>query len=292
MTVLISLVGERPAPNLLLLRFLKPTDVVFVATERTLQVSRNIAALVGTPSVHSCVTHAYRIEEIHRALGTFLTERGWKASEIVFNVTGGTKPMALAAFGLAQELQAHVVYLQTEGNASLLYQYEFGTDGALTLVAEDPVPETTTLDDYLRMYLGTYQEEGTRETFERAVFQALQSGRGRDLFEVKAGIRPVGALEIDLVVRHGNQVAIGEIKNKSGKNGIDQLNSAASQRYLGTYVKKFLILTQPLEQNNAELAEAYRVTPIVLPSGSTGVLSPQDEETLVNALLAGLGAGR
>ncbi|MDE3091667.1 MAG: DUF1887 family protein [Chloroflexota bacterium] len=288
--VLISLVGEQPAPNLLPLRFLKPSDVVFVATERTQQVSKNLAPLTREMGVHYCLVHPYRVEEIRRALEAFISARGWRAGDLLFNVTGGTKPMALAAFGLAQEILAHVVYLQTEGNASLLYRYEFASNGVLALVKEDQIPETITLDDHLRMYLGTYREEGVREPFERAVVLALENARIRGITEVKAGIRPVGALEIDLVVRCGNQIGVGEIKSKSGKDGIDQLNSVASQRYLGTYLKKFLVVTQPLERNNAELAEAYSIITIVLPSGSTGELSAEDRETLINTMLTNLRA--
>jgi len=292
MGVLISLVGEQPAPNLLPLRFLKPSDVVFVATERTQQVSNNLAPLARETGVQHCLVHPYRVEEIRRTLEAFIAERGWRAGDLIFNVTGGTKPMALAAFGLAQETRAHVVYLQTEGNASLLYRYEFASNGALMLVGEDQIPETITLDDHLRMYLGTYHEEGVHEPFERAVVLTLQQASGRGISEVKAGIRPLGALEIDVVVRCGNQIGVGEIKNKSGKDGIDQLNAVASQRYLGTYVKKFLLVTQPLERNNAELAEAYNIISIVLPSGSTGELSPEDRELLVNTILNKLGACR
>ncbi len=290
--ILIALVGEQPAPNLLPLRFLEPSDVVFVATERTQQVSNNLAPLARETSVQHCLVHPYRVAEIRRALEAFIAARGWRAGDLIFNVTGGTKPMALAAFSLAQEMRAHVVYLQTEGNVSLLYRYEFAANGALTLVGEDRIPETIGLDDHLRMYLGAYGEEGVREPFERAVVGALQQARASGISEVKAGIRPVGALEIDVVVRCGNQVGVGEIKNKSGKDGIDQLNSVASQRYLGTYVSKFLIVSQPLERNNAELAEAYRIITIVLPSGCTGVLSPEDRETLVETVLTHLGARR
>lgn len=291
-TVLISLVGEQPAPNLLPLRFLKPSDVVFVATERTKQVSDNLAPLARGAGVHHCLVHPYRVEAIRDALAAFIRAQGWRADDLIFNVTGGTKPMALAAFGLAQALRAPVVYLQTEGNTSLLYRYAFAADGALTLVSEDTLPETITLDDHLRMYLGTYREGGVREPFERTVVRALEEARGRGISEVKAGVRPVGALEIDVVVRCGNQVGVGEIKHKSGKDGIDQLNSVASQRYLGTYVNKLLLVTQPLERNNAELAEAYRIVTLVLPSGGTGELSPEDRERLLSTVLKQLGGER
>lgn len=292
MQVMLSLVGEQPAPNLLPLRFLKPSDVVFVATERTKQVSANLAPLARGTNVHHCPVHPYRVAEIRRVLDEFITTHGWRAQNLVFNVTGGTKPMALAAFGLAQELRAQVVYFQTEGNTSLLYRYEWAANGALTLVSEEQIPETIMLDDHLRMYLGTYSVEGVREPFERAVVRALEDAQARGISEVKAGIRPLGALEIDMVVRCGNQIGVGEIKNKSGKDGIDQLNSVASQRYLGTYLEKFLVVSQPLERNNAELTEAYRITTIVLPSGSSGTLSAQDRETLIDTVLNKLGARR
>jgi hypothetical protein len=232
------------------------------------------------------------VEAIRQALSDLIHEQGWRAEDLIFNVTGGTKPMALAAFSLAQEWRAPVVYLQTEGNTSLLYRYAFAANGMLQLMREDNIPETITLDDHLRMYLETYQEKGVHEPFERAVVRALQEGYTRGISEVKAGIRPggVGALEIDVVIRCGNQVGVGEIKRKSGKDGIDQLNSVASPRYLGTYVNKFLLVTQPLDPNNAELAQAYRIVSIVLPSGVSGELSSEDRERLIMTVLNQLGA--
>lgn len=42
-----------------------------------------------------------------------------REDEYVFNITGGTKPMSIATFGLAQEQGSPVVYLQSEGDEKL-----------------------------------------------------------------------------------------------------------------------------------------------------------------------------
>ena len=61
-------------------------------------------------------------------------------------------------------------------------------------------------------------------------------------------VRPAGAgdqIEIDLVIRQGNQVAVAEVKRGRGdegpKKGIDQLATAGGREYLGTYARKLLI---------------------------------------------------
>lgn len=43
---------------------------------------------------------------------------------MIFNLTGGTKPMSLAAFLVAFQRKAPFVYFQTEGGHSLLFHYK------------------------------------------------------------------------------------------------------------------------------------------------------------------------
>ncbi|MDI6631878.1 MAG: DUF1887 domain-containing protein, partial [Thermoanaerobacteraceae bacterium] len=101
-----------------------------------------------------------------------------------------------------------------------------------------------------------------------------------------------GALEIDLVLRCGNRVGIAEVKSGKkarSKEGIDRLNAAADPRFLGTYIKKFLILDREYEPNNLELARAYGITVIELSSAQNGELSREDTEKLIQTAKTELG---
>lgn len=289
-TAMILLVGEQPVPNLLPARHLQPDAAVLVYTDRTRQVAENLKALLE-PGCRCwlCQVHPYRIHEIQQELDASLTTMVGDHA-LIFNLTGGTKPMALGAFRVARIRGSPFVYLQTEGNRSLLYHYAFDGD-KIVLQSADELPVTISLDDYLRMYLGAYTCEEPRTDLEQQVVDALQSTPG--IAEVITGLRPQGleAQEIDFVVRCGNQVGIGEVKTKGAKRGIDQINAVAEQRYLGTYLRKFLVSGEPVDRNNKNLARAYRIEVIELPSyGETGMLSPEDRQKLAGIVLRRLGS--
>lgn len=286
---MILLVGEQPAPNLLPTRHLQPDAAVLVYTDRTRQVAENLKALLE-PGCHCwlCQVHPYRINEIQQELDAFLTTTVSDYA-LVFNLTGGTKAMALGAFRIVRMWNSPFVYFQTEGNRSLLYHYTFDGD-EIILQATDELPVTISLDDYLRMYLRAYACEEPRTDFEQQVVDALRSTPG--IAEVITGLRPRGleAQEVDFVVRCGNQVGIGEVKTKGAKRGIDQLNAVAEQRYLGTYVRKFLVSGKPVDRNNKNLAQAYRIEVIELLSyGESGVLSANDKQKLAETVRGRLG---
>jgi len=288
-TAMILLVGEQPAPNLLPTRHLQPDAAVLVYTERTRGVAENLKALLE-PGCHCwlCQVHPYRIHEIQQELDAFLTTTVADYA-MVFNLTGGTKPMALGAFRVARMLNSPFVYFQTEGNRSLLYHYIFDGD-EIILQAADELPVTISLNDYLRMYLGTYTCEEPRTDFEQQVVDELRSTSG--IAEVITSLRPQGleALEVDFIVRCGNQVGIGEVKTKGAKRGIDQLNAVAEQRYLGTYVRKFLVSGKLVDRNNKNLAQAYRIEVIELLSyGESGVLNADDRQRLAGTVCRQLG---
>jgi hypothetical protein len=130
--------------------------------------------------------------------------------------------------------------------------------------------------------------------FEIAVGSALKSAG----FEVLAGVRPNGVaeqIELDLVIRHKNQVGIAEVKmggEERPKQGIDQLGTASSREYLGTYTERFLILAKQPNAAIRELAKEKKVTVIVLDydgSPRPGQLSKPLATKLCNAVSPALG---
>lgn len=291
-SAMILLVGEQPAPNLLPTRRLKPDVAVLVLTDRTRRVAENLAMLLKPVCrCLSCPVDPYKIPGIQDKLQKFLSDN-LPEHTFTLNLTGGTKPMALAAFCLSKMSGIPFVYFQTEGNRSLLYHYAFDGDKVILERADD-LSETISLDDYLRLHLGAYETEAPRNTFEREVFETLAATPG--IAEVFTSVRPknLGALEVDFAVRCGNHVGIGEVKSKGAKSGIDQINAVADPRYLGTYVRKFLVSAHPVHPNNQSLAQAYRIEVIELLSyGEADSLDTEDCQKLGDAVLHRLGGRR
>ena len=156
------------------------------------------------------------------------------------------------------------------------------------MATDELVPGLITIDDYLRAFVDDYQltgfakdeaSKGTR--FERAIHTALEPV----VDEIAVGLKLLGVVDVNFVVRCANQVGIIEAKTGSGvKKGIDQLSTAGEPRNLGTYTQKILVSDQVWDHtlsNLRELAEARRIEVIELPSfGTNGDLSAEDAETL------------
>jgi len=298
MTVMISLIGEQPIPNLLVLRHERPKEAVLVSTDHTHAVARRLEDLLRSEIAvdHLTIDDAFDIQKIRETLRKFLKTRGQPRGEWVFNLTGGTKPMSLAAHQLATKLKASFLYLQSEGKRSRLYRYSF-QDGEYYKEADELLPTLITIDDYLRAHVGDYRLKQPGSAFggrfERAIAEALE-GTG---LEVKVGAVLAGALEVDLVVRHANQV--GVIQAKTGgaarkKDGLRELNAACEQRYLGTYTTKILAINRRWDKtltNLRELAQAWRISVVELPSftGENPSLSSEDRARLQKQVFETLG---
>jgi Holliday junction resolvase-like predicted endonuclease len=285
MTTLISLVGEQATPLLLPMLYLQPERLLLVTTKRTRPIAERVAAMFPHVDVSEDIP-AYDIPKIYAALTEIVKVAKEETDEILFNLTGGTKPMALAAHQLTRERGAGWLYLQSQGAQSLLYRYRPEREEQPYTV--ERVSALLTLDLVLRAHLGKYGEKEPQDPAEELIVRALAAR----IDEYKTSVTHGGALEIDLVLRCGNQVGIVEVKTgKSArkKAGIDQLNTAAEQRYLGTYTRKYLILDRKMGSNNRELAEAHRIQIIVLPGLQKGKISSKERQTLLNAVLPPLG---
>ncbi len=284
--VMILLVGEQPAPNLLPLRHYHPTRVVLVHTRLPVSQTRanRLAAVVAAGVERPfCETEAYPVDSIRRTLEFYIAERCWAGRQLIFNLTGGTKTMALAAYETARQMNARAFYYQTEDNKSLIHPYHF-EQGNLICEPVVPIKETLTLDHYLRLYIGEYKVGALKEPLEKMVEATLHEFLPE--YELMTSVRLVelsGNVEIDLLVRRGNQVAVFETK-RQGKKGIDQLNGVTDQRTLGTYTRKILVSATQLDPNNLDLAQAYNIKVVVLPSAQSGTLTEPDKQALVEAV--------
>jgi len=285
---LISLVGEQPAPNVLPVRYFAPEQVVLVHTERTARLAQNIGAVIGESVVHPfCKTEAYRVDSIKASLNQYIEQHGWCSDALIFNLTGGTKPMAIAALELARQFGTRAFYYQTEENQSLLHVYRF--DGT-QLLCQEPISIEATLsvDEFLRLYIGRYEKGEFKNDFERNIAAALEQ-LGVD-YEFCPNLRLTGVgpnVEIDGVVRFRNTIGAIEVcTHATKKEGIDQLAGVTDQKTLGTYTQKFLISADELHANDQALAKAYRIKPIVLSSGRDKTLSNEDKRKLIETIKA------
>jgi hypothetical protein len=281
--VIISLVGEQPAPNVLPLEHYHPDQVVLVHTKRTELLADRIAKVVEYPVIRPfCRTDPYRVDEIRLALETYLDEYVSCESELIFNLTGGTKTMEYAALETARRRQARAFYYQTEENQSLLHPYSF--DG-MELICEEPIEIKTTLsiDQYLRVYVGEYGPDDKHQDldFEPKVLHALQQ-LGPE-YEVCPNLRLKGVsgnVEVDWVLRYRNTFAVGEVKTSPSKKSLDQLSSITHPATLGTYTRKFLVAANPLDVNNLDLAKAYNIEVIELSGADRQPLTGEQVQKL------------
>lgn len=294
---MISLVGEQPVPSLLPIRHLLPGEVALIHTHASKKVSDNLRPLLEKSSrVIPFEVTAYDILKIKKSLEDFVASHRWRPRDLIFNLTGGTKPMSLAAFQLAQELRANVAYLQSEGGKSLLYKYVWENEH-LALMGRQEISPLLSIDDFLRCHgLGDYRlpKANTKadfgSEFEIAVYRALSSVCD----EVIGGLRFLRFphVELDFIFRIGNQIGIGEAKTgvEAGKkNSIDQLNSATHREFLGTYTRKFLFLNGRLTPNNRKLIDAYRINAVELNQPlENGELSANDGKKVAERILKSL----
>ncbi len=289
----ISLIGEQPIPCLMILRLLKPSGFTLVCSDFTRRVALRLKKIVDAEEKLVLEISPYRFEEIRQ----LTLEHVRKVSdEVVFDLTGGTKIMAFATYDVARSLGASAYYLRSQ-QQNVLFRYTFSETGVREESIEVP-SDLFTLRDYLSAYLDEYQITGPCKApdgreFEIAVRQVIEPV----VDEVEAGIRSVGGqLDLDLAFRIGNRVGIAEVKAaKKGKDALEQLKSATSREFLGTFTKPFLILDHEWgekQRNLRELAAAWDIEVIGLPSyRETGMISPQDQEKLRNTILKVLGGG-
>lgn len=297
MTTIISLIGEQNLPNLLPILHIKPARVILVYTDFTAEAARRLTKLIQNKikaDVIPLVVDAYNIEQTESDI--LAITRPFLPTVVLVNFTGGTKMMSLAAYQAAIELNASIFYLQSQGKQTQLYRYEWD-NGRYPAHFVETIPPLITIPDYLDAYLSAYQITGIANSsergrkFESSVYHLLEAA----VDEVCAGVKMLNTVDIDFVIRCGNQIGI--IETKTGLNkpkaGIDQLNTAGGQTYLGTYVQKFFVCDQVWGDNLQDLkqiATDRRIQIIELPSfGQSDTISMEDTEKLQAQVRSALG---
>ena len=296
--ILISLVGEQPLPILLPALHLKPGNHILVHTRLTQPVAKRLRSVLGKTKCHMLEADQHDIEgiafEINSLIQRIRSEQGSQdiRQEIVLNPTGAKKPMAFGMLAQALRGEDRFVYLESEKRTSKLYTYQV-SGGRFRMEDAIELGELLTLDIYLKSFVPDYKtrkvKPGNINPFETAVEEVLKASE----FEYLPRVSPAGVsgkLEIDFVVRVGNQVGILELKSgkNSPKEGLDQLAMAGGRAYLGIYTAKFLVVTQQLAEKLQELeslAEARHIHTIVIPDYIPGQpLSDESRRLLLDTL--------
>jgi hypothetical protein len=290
---MIHLVGQQPMPILMAARQWRADENVLVATHVTEVVARRVAQLLPGATVHMLTADEYNLKALSSEIGKLSA-----GDAVVFDITGGTKMMALGMYNIASRRGIPLVYVQSD-RKSLVHEYVFDEKG-LSSTVHTP-GELFTIDDYLRAHLPGYRAEGYHQEsgrlsiggrFEKAVAEILTSAG----FEVLSGVRPenVGSqIEIDMVLRLGNRIAVAELKkgfDGSPKTGFDQLSTAASPTYLGTFTTKLLITGSRVSPELRQMAKETKVAPISLTSYEDRIgFNRADEQELVAKVRKALG---
>ncbi len=290
-TAMVALVGGQPLPNLLPIKHYRPNAVTLLYTDTTRKVYERLCRTIRcTTQVYSLEVDPYDIVATEKALEEHIQSSS-SSNRFLFNLTGGTKAMAFAAYRVAERHRAEILYLESERKKSTAYRYIW-RNGDLQKETPEELSACLTLADILNVHFGPgmWREHGTGRgsPFEEAIATALHPR----VDEVMVGVKALdGQVDIDLVVRLGNQWGI--IEAKSGENGrkldgVKQLSNAV--RHLGTYTQQFYVIT--VERNDAHEAviNALGIQVVTLPEYRTGdkELTEHDERQIVGAVCQAL----
>lgn len=310
MTTMIALVGEQPLPNFLPARHYHPDNILLVYTKtipRVYDIYRYLQEKLQMEGVrvYGLQTDPYDILKIAEKLNdklNWIKTQTPMPTPFEFNLTGGTKPMSLAAYQVAAQLKATIMYLQSENGQSVVDHYSW-QDHQLVLQKEaDKITKHINLRDMLELHLGPRQDTtGTERwvekvpttdnvTYGHAFEQAIAQVLGDNGYEVTYAVKDKRKqIDIDVMIRYQNQIGIIEAKTvKDGKNadmkGFLQLNT--NMRYLrGTYVKPFSVIAGSLGDSLKNLYDDFKIPAIQLlqykRDANAISLSYEDRETLL-----------
>jgi hypothetical protein len=158
---MIALIGQQPLPNLLPIRHYRPQAAVLIYTARTRVVFERLSQTLGQGAltIRGVEVDPYDIIAIEQAICAAIQEL--EEHELLFNLTGGTKAMALAAYRVAEQRQAEVLYLESERGQSLVYHY-YWSNGSLR-----PAPRRVSACGQPRCFAALSMTNGWRISAQR-----------------------------------------------------------------------------------------------------------------------------
>lgn len=295
MTTMIALIGEQPLPNLLPALHLVPDSVLLVHTGFTEKTACRLQAVLSQKGIdtQSIEVDSVKTPNIYNCLKAAVGD----GSDLIFNLTGGTKAMVLAANLVAQEQGSRVFYLESAKSKNTVYAYRY-TNRELQPLNEEKLPTLIDIDTYLNVQLGAKGTMWRMDGYSNDVGGPFEEAIGNALVghvdELCAGIKFLGddasqqkraQADLDIVVRIGNQIGVIEAKDQKGStlDAIKQLNYLST--ILGTFTTKFWVSSQAANPDHKGVAEVTRTSVIELTSyRNLKFLSAQDQKCLVDAV--------
>jgi hypothetical protein len=246
--IMIALVGEQPMPNLLPARHYQVEHINLLHTDRTQGVAKRLKGIFEGDGINAqlIAVDAFRIPDVYQVI---LNQRETWHAPLIFNLTGGTKAMSIAALEAARACNADFCYLETKQGVSVLYRYEW-RDHQAALATTEHLTASITLEEFLRVKLGEKNKAWSLKTpatgnegygFEVAVCGAVRPFVDELLHSVQI---MKDQIELDFLYRKGQHFGIAELKDskKSHNEGVRQLHTAGQQ--LGLFTRKHFIATR------------------------------------------------
>jgi hypothetical protein len=301
MSTMVALVGGQTLPNILPILHYKPLYTLFVYTSTTSKQYKNLKTVLEKKkfNVYGIETDPYDISAIVKKLSDSLTDMATQLSQpLVFNLTGGTKSMSLAAYQVALERSAPVIYLQSEKGQSSIDHYVW-RNHQLSRQQQENLPEYLDLHDVLELHLGPQKDEAGKDVWkvdksidptnqglllELAIEKTLR-GHGYEVLRAVKGKN--NNLDVDVMIRYQNHIGI--VEAKAGENGAPQTLDGIKQlslamRYLGSiYTKQFFVINGKPSDAQRAMCDILRIHIVSLPHYKRGAadLLQEDIDTLL-----------
>jgi hypothetical protein len=143
--VMVLLLGGRLTPNFLSILAYRPDIVECIVSEDEQSKWNDVGTFLSSilhvqlaPAPH--IVHAYEMHETIQACQNIV--ESYPEATVIFNVTGATKIMGIAAYDFAKQAMRPAIYVDTAHGRFL----------NLTQLAEEPFPIRLNLTDYLNFY--------------------------------------------------------------------------------------------------------------------------------------------
>ncbi|MGB9521145.1 MAG: Card1-like endonuclease domain-containing protein [Anaerolineales bacterium] len=276
-TLLLSLVGEQPIPNLLpLWQYPQYAEVQFAASPTTRKVAKQLKSAIQNDSllrhIHPLKTlelRAYEIQDTRTRLTTAIVKHQAQGKTVHINLTGGTKLMSLAALQAAFGSGASLMYISTEEKCIIW----LGSDGSEQ--RREPIKVAINVGQYLNAHgfqiidkANPFSTPPPKEgdELEMKVERILRFANCFDDIRRNVHILKIDGKreirnELDLVVTCNGRMAViscksGTAESESGKESyrraIYELSAISRREAAGIYCGKILVSSQ------VELPQAIR----------------------------------
>jgi len=155
------LAGEQILPNYIALRQFECKNHVIIVSEKTKIIAKMLKKFVKGMNITHIEISPYDVPNAHQ---TILSETGnLKNKNIAFNLTGGTKPMFVAAFLACQSINAVPFYIETTGKTLDFMNEKCGFEKRKLIPVFDSVNDFIKLAGYNVIDNGLWEANPLRE---------------------------------------------------------------------------------------------------------------------------------